>query len=526
MNEDENIDEENNKEEEPFALLNLEIEKGIVKQIKLYRNSNPEEVSFAFCKENNIDFSLMSQIKNEIESLMQNYFQSTQKENQNDNNSSQRNKNNFIKNNSNYMTNKKNDNLINDDEGNNYYQYMNLLKYNNNNENINNMNGRKLFFYQFLQEQKDQKYLNNKSNSANKYKLNAFNTLNKTKKNYKTKTHFPNNNKKIKYINDSYLTRNFNTIENNNSNIFDRLYNDAKIKRVVYKRPCHYGNHSKEKNIFQDIIDDDFETINGKIINKKTLDMNPSYSRSYQIKPNKLLSKECSFQPNSLIHNQYTNNINNSYNLNNAHISNNDNINDNHIYYNNLNFNKKKISGLYEETYIPLKNKIKYYSNLEGNNNMSIIDNTDILVNDAFNNLFNILINNDSNQIMNKNTININNIDKKTILILSPIIQDINNNEIELNSQNFINRLNIEISNDDKKYLLSNYSKLYINNVNNEGNKEKYNNVNKNVKNKKYEYNTSSHYKKNKNKEMTFFNYNKNHRLFSGTEKKKNFYYL
>lgn len=522
INDNENIEEEN-KEEEPLAILNLEIEKGIVKQIKLYKNSNPEEVSFAFCKENNIDFSLMSQIKNEIETLLQNYFQSSHNENQKEDNISPNDENEYIQNNPNNIINENNNNSLNDDEYNNYH-YINQFKNNIPNKDNDNINNRKLFFYQFLQEQKNQKLINNKSNSANKYRLNVFNTLKNTKKKYKNKNNFIEN-KNSKYINDSYLTKNFNTIaNNNNSNIFNRLYNDAKIKRVVYKRPCHYGSHSKENNnIFQDDIDDVYETINGKTINKKTLDMNPSYSRSYQIKPNQLLSKECSFQPNTIIHNQQTNNI--SYNLNNTYNSNNDNIDDIHLYYNNnLNFNKKKNKVLYEENYIPLKNKTKYYSNIDRNNNMNFLDNIDIVTKNAFNNLFNILINNDTNQILNKNTITMNNIDKNTVLILSSIIQDINSNELELNLDNFINKLNNEISNDDKKYLISNYSDISINN--NMENKERYSNMKSNIKNKKYDFNSNSKNIKNKNKEMTFFSYNKNHRLPSGTEKKKNFYYL
>ena len=72
--------EEKKKEEQPYALLNLEIEKGVVKQLKLYKNSNPEEIAYNFCQENNIDFSLMAQIKNEIESLNQKYLKSYPKD--------------------------------------------------------------------------------------------------------------------------------------------------------------------------------------------------------------------------------------------------------------------------------------------------------------------------------------------------------------------------------------------------------------------------------------------------------------
>ena len=487
---DNNI-QENDKDKEPLGILNLEIEKGVVKQIKLYKNSNPEEVSFAFCKENNIDFSLMGQIKNEIEELMEKYYQSSQK----DNNLNHENEN-VEKNNQNINYN--NNNILNSDEYNSY-QIFNKSK---NNIYNNKMNKRKLFFYQYLQEQKERKSNFKKSNSVNKYKINLFNTLNNSKK-YNKKTFVPES-KNIRYTNDSYLTKNFNTINNNNSNIFDRLYNDAKIKRVVYKRPCHYGSNSKENNIFQDDFNDVFETINGKTINKKTLDMIPSYIRSYQIKPNRLLNKECSFHPNSTYNNIHLNTNNNSYQMNNTYYSNNINEergsyskNNKNIdiinYYKNynLNFNKNIDNNvLFEENYIPLKNKTKYFTNFE-DNNLNELDNMEIC-NEAFANIFNLLINNEQNQILNKNNINLNNINNNTVLILSSIIQDINNNEIELDLDNFIKRLSTELSNYDKKYLILNYSNISNNNSNyysHNASKQKFNTVKKNFQNKNKSYN-------------------------------------
>ena len=64
----------NKEEEEPLAILNLEIDKGVIKPIKIFKNSNPEEISIKFCKDNNIDLSLMNQIKIEIESFLEKYF--------------------------------------------------------------------------------------------------------------------------------------------------------------------------------------------------------------------------------------------------------------------------------------------------------------------------------------------------------------------------------------------------------------------------------------------------------------------
>ena len=539
--------EENKKEEQPYALLNLEIEKGVIKQLKLYKNCNPEEVAYNFCQENNIDFSLMPQIKNEIESLNQNYFKSSPKEikeniflesNYTSNNISNLNQRN-IPNNINY-------NLLNDE-----YSYYNL---NNSSKNMIINNNRNLFFYQFL---KNQEKLKNpfltKSNSANKIKTKIFNTISATRNNF-TKHSKNKGGSSYSRINNSHLTQN---ITKNNSNIFNRLYNDAKIKRLVYKRPCHNGSsNSKDKKIVQDFGNNVYETINGKTFNKMTIDMSPSYIRSYQIKPYQLLNKEYSFQPNSYKYNQKNNKFateNNNYHrkikTNRANKKcqkfkrklysyNNENSNINYV-----NINQNKNNMLYEETYVPLKNKIKFDQTLE-NNNLNEVDNMEKLSIEAFNNLFEILTNYDQSHVLNKKTININNIDNNSVLILSNIIKDINNNDIELDLDNFIQRVNSELSNEDKKMIILNYSNIpadnsnYIeNNINHNFNN---NNINNNYNQKNEEYkqplfiisnygdnqNRSYKFLKSKNNINTFSNFNKSYRLPSGTEKKKNFYYL
>ena len=542
--------EEDKKEEQPLGILNLEIEKGVIKQIKIYKNSNPEEVSIAFCKENNIDLSLMSHIKNEIESLLQKYFQSMQNE-QNQNNNILQKDNDEQENNKNYIYN--NNHILNNE----YNSIQSINQPKNNITNNNEMNKRKLFFYQFLQNKNMRKTCTNKPFSVNKYKIKIFNTITNTKKNHKTKINNPES-RSLKYINDSYLTQNYNTINNNkNSNIFNRLYNDAKIKRVVYKRPCHYSSHSKEKNIFQDNKNNIYETINGKTIYKNNLDMNPSYIRSYQIKPNKLLNNECSFQPNSFKNRKINYSLNNnSYQLNRTHYSHNypeyrnsnhkNNIyqetiksNDNYknkinadsnsSHYNNLNFEPNKKDILYEENYKPLKDKNKYFSIVDNNQYINSED-MEMQYVESFSNLFNLLINNDQNQILNKNTLNINNIDNNTVLILSTILQDINNNEIELNLKNFIERAYKDLSDEQKKYLLINYSNVSNNNSNtnrtNNDNNKQYS-VKTASKNRYfYGYNTSNKYSNKNFKTSTNFNSKKKFRLTSGTEKKKNFYYL
>ena len=141
----------------------------------------------------------------------------------------------------------------------------------------------------------------------------------------------------------------------------------------------------------------------------------------------------------------------------------------------------------------------------------------------AFSNLFNLLINNDENQLLNKNTININNIDNNAISILSQMIQDINNNNLELNFDDFLKRIFNEISDEDKKFLIYNYSNSnnYKDNQNFQGIRNTANfRINNYIKNK------SNKNSENNSRTSTINNFHKRYRLTSGTEKKRNFYYI
>jgi hypothetical protein len=408
-----------------------------------------------------------------------------------------------------------------------------------------------------IEKDKNQKSRRQNKNNLNGYKYRLFmpamfNTIASTKSNNFNKMLKIKSGKSYKYNNRySFLTHNL-TAKNNNSNIFERLYRDAKIKRVVYKRPCHYSNNSKENKIFQDYNNNVYETINGKTFNKMTIDMKPCYLRSYQIKPYQMLNKECSFQPNIYRYN-FNNNLSSTYYSNNLYESseiynvtnktksntcasyNMSNNNKNYLN-NNLNFSSDRKSVPYEENYIPLKDKIKHISNYIGYNNSNVANNMEVVTTDAFTNLFNILTDYDQSHILNKNTINLNNIDNNTIVVLSPIIKDINNNEIEFDLDSFINRILKDISNEDKKVLIINYSTVSTDNKNNymdnknsgykklrgevEGNKSNSKNKSSGKKNKVGKFN------KNEYKMNNFYNFRKNSKISTGNEKKRNFYYL
>ncbi len=68
---------------QPFFIMTLEFEKGKQKKIKIFPNSDPTELSFNFCKENNLDFVSMKYLTNEIQSLLNKYNENKSKFNAN-----------------------------------------------------------------------------------------------------------------------------------------------------------------------------------------------------------------------------------------------------------------------------------------------------------------------------------------------------------------------------------------------------------------------------------------------------------
>ena len=70
----------NNYKEMPFYLMTLEDNLGECKQIKIYQNSDPFELSFNFCKENNLDFESMKYIKKNIKEIIKRFSDNEKKE--------------------------------------------------------------------------------------------------------------------------------------------------------------------------------------------------------------------------------------------------------------------------------------------------------------------------------------------------------------------------------------------------------------------------------------------------------------
>ena len=57
----------------PFYLMTLETNNGEHKQIKIYQNSDPFELSYNFCKDNNLDFESMKYLKKNIKEIVKKF---------------------------------------------------------------------------------------------------------------------------------------------------------------------------------------------------------------------------------------------------------------------------------------------------------------------------------------------------------------------------------------------------------------------------------------------------------------------
>ena len=81
-NEFENENEENDKVEnveekenidEPIYIMTLELEEEKFEQIKIFSNSDPDQLAYTFCKEHNLDFSAMEYLKEKIDDLIKKF---------------------------------------------------------------------------------------------------------------------------------------------------------------------------------------------------------------------------------------------------------------------------------------------------------------------------------------------------------------------------------------------------------------------------------------------------------------------
>ena len=67
--EDKNLDEN----EEPIYVMTLALEQGRSEKIEIYANSDPKELAYNFCRKNNLDFSALDYLKDQIANLLEAY---------------------------------------------------------------------------------------------------------------------------------------------------------------------------------------------------------------------------------------------------------------------------------------------------------------------------------------------------------------------------------------------------------------------------------------------------------------------
>ena len=72
-----NIILENNKNEEiieePIYVMTLALEKGKSEKIEIFANSDPSELAYNFCSKNNLDYSALDYLKEQITNLLESY---------------------------------------------------------------------------------------------------------------------------------------------------------------------------------------------------------------------------------------------------------------------------------------------------------------------------------------------------------------------------------------------------------------------------------------------------------------------
>ena len=80
--------------------------------------------------------------------------------------------------------------------------------------------------------------------------------------------------------------------------IFDRLFKDSQIKRIAYRRPCHFSKTPKKRNSIVSCNNTNTSINTISLMNHYDYCSDEEYARSYQLKSSKDRIDNCSFKPN------------------------------------------------------------------------------------------------------------------------------------------------------------------------------------------------------------------------------------
>ena len=564
-------------------IINIEFQNGIKKQIEINSDSNCGNLAFQFCKKYNLDYKSLIKFKSILENIKKNPSNGYNKYNItiNINNT----ENNFII-----------FNDINPNQNNNIKNNINQIEENKSTINKNNFfnANQKLFPYEFqiipnFKKKKIKISFNKLINSNIPNNLNLINKNNK-KINSSSYKNLSSIEKDLTFLNKSDRTfKQINTISNfsriqsskniNNksqksNNIFERLFNDAEIKRITYRRPCHFSSTLRNKtlkSIDNNSISSNYNSFNFTNVtmfsnSSNGNDKESNYNNSYMYRKNLINLSPISFSHNNSKINQknYINFHKKNYSqIQNKYVKdykpyiikeeeNNSNKKTSNkkrrIKYNNkntLNEREKKEN---------IKKNKKIYHQFK-DKKITNIQEGDLLLegirNEAFQNLFVQLNGNNQAQELNEKNINLEKIPSLVLYDIEPITYEIYKNKKTYSSNEFITEMkNIfnTLSMEEKRNIISLYrnpnyqisfnNSYNINSPNCEKRKKNINHFNTKQLNylstyRKLNTNIVKYLNKKNNNKLNYYNTinqkSKNlslDKFIIGNQKKRNFYYI
>ena len=564
-------------------IINIEFQNGIKKQIEINSDSNCGNLAFQFCKKYNLDYKSLIKFKSILENIKKNPTNGYNKYNItiNINNT----ENNFII-----------FNDINPNQNNNIKNNINQIEENKSTINKNNFfnANQKLFPYEFqiipnFKKKKIKISFNKLINSNIPNNINLINNNNK-KINSSSYKNLSSIEKDLTFLNKSDRTfKQINTISNfsriqsskniNNksqksNNIFERLFNDAEIKRITYRRPCHFSSTLRNKtlkSIDNNSISSNYNSFNFTNVtmfsnSSNGNDKESNYNNSYMYRKNLINLSPISFSHNNSKINQK--NYINFHKKNYSQIQN-KYVKDYKPYIikeeeNNSNkktSNKKRrikfntINTLNErEKKENIKKNKKIYHQFK-DKKITNIQEGDLLLegirNEAFQNLFVQLNGNNQAQELNEKNINLEKIPSLVLYDIEPITYEIYKNKKTYSSNEFITEMkNIfnTLSMEEKRNIISLYrnpnyqipfnNSHNINSPNCEKRKKNINHFNTKQLNylstyRKLNTNIVKYLNKKNNNKLNYYNTinqkTKNSSLdkfIIGNQKKRNFYYI
>jgi hypothetical protein len=285
--------------------MTLTLPSNETKTLPLYSDANPGEIAFEFCKENNLSFDYLINLKEYITNLIYSYNEQQQE------NSKQKD---IIQYRNSYINNDGSDISINKVIKNPISKSISHLA----ESKTTHYKPTNLFPYEFSIENT---YVKNHHNNISMTRAKSYNkhlTVSITSHNsnyggncYPTTTKSSPKQTSMSFVNKTQTGLEKSLVIKKHSNIFEKLFNDSKYKQITYKRPCHFSKqfvYPKRPNSQQKLTSfssnsisiQTFNTLQQMENSSKEDDKTKDYSNAYILHPTQVNSgiKVYSFRPN------------------------------------------------------------------------------------------------------------------------------------------------------------------------------------------------------------------------------------